>query len=169
MVQRVHGEVGTRLGFATFPRCRFTSARAAGRRFFGVWPTGVRPGTELPIRMLLLQLGRRTPLDAPILHHIVFDGASRLVLLRDLSASYAGLATGGDGGLPPLALQAADISGWQGSNARGLLSRDESLKSSLAGVVGGTGAASGFRRPGPVSLCRGHRVRDLDPALRGVC
>ena len=60
--------------------------------------------------MLLLQLGPEEHLLMLQVHHIVFDGASRLVLLQDLSASYAGLAAGGDGGLPPLALQAADIS-----------------------------------------------------------
>ncbi|MFO1458735.1 MAG: condensation domain-containing protein [Verrucomicrobiota bacterium] len=169
VVQRVHGGSVPAWEFRDLsPMPVHERPRAAEQILRRLANRGFDLETELPIRMLLLQLGPEEHLLMLQVHHIVFDGASRLVLLQDLSASYAGLAAGGDGGLPPLALQAADISGWQEQQlARGLLSRDESFwKSSLAGVMGGPELPRDFERPALSTFAGDTRVRDLDPALR---
>jgi amino acid adenylation domain-containing protein len=46
-------------------------------------------------------------------HHIVFDGFSTVVLVRELEALYAAYATGGPSPLPPVPLQYADFACWQ--------------------------------------------------------
>ena len=55
------------------------------------------------------------------IHHIVFDGWSRGVLCRELSAAYAALVAGRDPGLPPLTRQFAD----HAVDARERLDEDE--------------------------------------------
>ncbi|MEW5927424.1 MAG: non-ribosomal peptide synthase/polyketide synthase, partial [Gemmatimonadota bacterium] len=47
------------------------------------------------------------------MHHIVSDGWSAGVLLRELSELYEALATGREAVLPPLAVQYADFAAWQ--------------------------------------------------------
>jgi amino acid adenylation domain-containing protein len=69
-------------------------------------------------------------------HHIVFDGLSLGVFLRELTELYEAFATGRSPSLPPLAVQYADYAAWQ----RGWLSGptlDEQIaywKQQLAGV-----------------------------------
>ncbi|WP_280405773.1 non-ribosomal peptide synthetase [Nocardia brasiliensis] len=46
-------------------------------------------------------------------HHIVYDGTSRTILLRDLGALYAALLVDGTADLPPLPQQYADHARWQ--------------------------------------------------------
>ncbi|MBL9176116.1 MAG: hypothetical protein JNL10_21415 [Verrucomicrobiales bacterium] len=169
LVQRVHDGAG-----AAWEFCDLTGMpvherlRAAEEALQRSSHRGFDLEAELPIRMLLLRLGPEEHLLMLQVHHIVFDGASRLVLLKDLSGLYAGPATDGDGGLPSLALQAADIAAWQEQRlTRGLLSRDESFwTSSLAGVVGGPELPRDFERPDFPTFSGETRVRVLDPALR---
>lgn len=59
------------------------------------------------LRARLLRLGPHDHVLLLTLHHIVSDGWSTGVLLRELSASYSGSA------LPPLAVQYADYTVWQ--------------------------------------------------------
>lgn len=168
LVQRVHNSAGAAWEFRDLtgmpvhdrPRVAEEALRRLAHRAFDL-------ETEMPIRMLLLRLEPEEHMLMLQVHHIVFDGASRLVLLRDLSGLYAGPATDGDGGLPPPALQAADIAAWQEQRfTRGVLSRDESFwTSSLEGVVGGTELPRDFERPDLPSFAGETRVRVLDPAL----
>jgi amino acid adenylation domain-containing protein len=93
-------------------------------------PAAVR---ELCLRRLLLELGRqlfdlaRGPLLRPRLvrlgrrehvlsmteHHLVHDGWTQGVLLRDFLALYGALARGEPSPLPPLPVQYADFACWQ--------------------------------------------------------
>lgn len=169
VVQQVHSGAAPAWEFRDLsPMPDHERPRAAEQNLRRLANRGFDLETELPIRMLLLRLGPEEHVLMLQVHHIVFDGASRLVLLQDLSASYAGLTTGGDGGLPPLALQAADLAAWQEQQlARGLLSRDETFwRSGLAGVVGGPDLPRDFERPALSTFAGDTRVRDLDPGLR---
>ena len=51
-------------------------------------------------------------------HHIIFDGWSFTVFLRDFAAIYSALRAGQDAFLPPLAIQYADYSAWQAEQLR---------------------------------------------------
>jgi hypothetical protein len=62
---------------------------------------------ELPIRASLLQLGSDQAVFLLTLHHVVADGWSVGLLLRDLAASYAALAAGAAPALPALPLHYA--------------------------------------------------------------
>jgi amino acid adenylation domain-containing protein len=53
------------------------------------------------------------------IHHVVFDGWSVAVLVRELTASYAAFRAGGTPDLPPLPLQYADYAAWQRAWLRG--------------------------------------------------
>ena len=59
------------------------------------------------------------------IHHIVFDGWSAAVFVRELSALYAALRDGTDAGLPKLAVQYVDYAHWH--QARLAQSRDADL------------------------------------------
>ncbi len=82
-------------------------------------------------RLAREEAGRPLPLDRPLLrtalalvtpdenvalvtlHHIVSDGASMEVFVRELGSAYAALAAGETPSLPPLPLQYADYAVWQ--------------------------------------------------------
>ena len=75
-------------------------ARAEARRPFDL--------TRGPLlRAVLFRLGEREHVLALTLHHIVFDGWSQTVLIRDLLSLYQGLA------VPALPVQYADFALWQ--------------------------------------------------------
>jgi amino acid adenylation domain-containing protein len=66
------------------------------------------------LRMLLLRTAREDHAIVLTVHHIVSDGWSMGVLLRELGKAYdAWAASGGPADLPPLILQYADFSDWQ--------------------------------------------------------
>ncbi|MEM9290671.1 MAG: amino acid adenylation domain-containing protein [Acidobacteriota bacterium] len=66
------------------------------------------------LRALLLRLGSRHHLLVVNMHHIVSDGWSLGVMVRELSALYTADVEGGAGdGLPALRIQYPDISAWQ--------------------------------------------------------
>lgn len=169
LVQRVHASAGSGWEFRDLsgvpaqerPRAAEEALRRAGNRGFDL-------ETESPSRMLLLRLNPEEHLLLLQVHHIVFDGGSRLALLQDLSASYAASAAGGDGDLPPAALQAVDVSAWREQRlSLGRLAREEAFwVSSLAGVVGGPELPRDFERPELPTFVGDTRVRVLDPDLR---
>ncbi|MCY1015549.1 non-ribosomal peptide synthase/polyketide synthase [Pyxidicoccus sp. MSG2] len=71
------------------------------------------------LRSLLLRLGPDSHTLLLTLHHIVFDGESIAVLLRELRALYAALSSGTTATLPPLPIQYADFAVWQQRCAQG--------------------------------------------------
>ncbi|HYH82411.1 MAG TPA: amino acid adenylation domain-containing protein [Longimicrobium sp.] len=65
------------------------------------------------LRTTLLRLGGAEHVLVFCLHHIVADGWSMDVLVREISAFYAGFAAGRAPALPPLPVQYADYAAWQ--------------------------------------------------------
>jgi amino acid adenylation domain-containing protein len=61
----------------------------------------------------IVRVDDRTPLLTCVMHHIVVDGWSVGVLLRDLSALYQAARTGQPALLPALTVQYADYAAWQ--------------------------------------------------------
>ncbi|NTX35800.1 amino acid adenylation domain-containing protein, partial [Myxococcus sp. CA033] len=77
-------------------------------------------------RLCLVQLEEHAHLLLFTVHHIVSDGWSTGVLVRELGALYAAHLSGVPASLPPLLVQYADFAAWQ----RGWL-RDEALRTEL--------------------------------------
>jgi len=65
------------------------------------------------LRATLLHLGERSQVLVLVMHHIVSDGWSIEVLLRELSVSYGALVRGELPSLPALPMQYADYALWQ--------------------------------------------------------
>jgi aspartate racemase len=65
------------------------------------------------VRAELFDLASETHLLLLVIHHIVWDGWSVDVLLRELAAGYAAYATGREPELPELPVQYADYAAWQ--------------------------------------------------------
>ncbi|AKJ29411.1 non-ribosomal peptide synthetase [Caldimonas brevitalea] len=68
---------------------------------------------DLPMRVLLLQLGEQEHVLQVVMHHIVCDGWSVGVLLDEVSRLYGAFEADEPDPLPPLALQYADYAAWQ--------------------------------------------------------
>ncbi|AUX48181.1 peptide synthetase [Sorangium cellulosum] len=66
-----------------------------------------------PVRWTLLRKGEREHVLAVTCHHLIADGWSMNVLLRELSLLYGALSAGRSPELAPLALQQADHALWQ--------------------------------------------------------
>jgi hypothetical protein len=81
---------------------------SAERRTAGFDLTG-----EPPIRATLASFGRTSHLLLLELHHIVFDGFSRDLLVRELATLYSAFAGGREPALPPLPMQFGDFARWQ--------------------------------------------------------
>ncbi|MDB4951182.1 MAG: tycC3, partial [Gemmatimonadetes bacterium] len=69
-------------------------------------------------RARLLRLGDGEHVLLLVVHHVVFDGWSTGVLLRELGAIYTAFARGRPSPLPEPGLQYADYAGWQGEHLR---------------------------------------------------
>jgi condensation domain-containing protein len=65
------------------------------------------------LRAALLRLGEREHVLALMMHHIVADGWSTTVLIREVAALYAAYARGQPDPLPALPIQYADYAVWQ--------------------------------------------------------
>ncbi|WP_437287305.1 amino acid adenylation domain-containing protein [Sorangium sp. So ce406] len=74
-------------------------------------PFDLRRGPLL--RLSLLRLGEREHLLLVVLHHIVSDGWSMNVLVREVAELYAADAEGRAAALPSLPIQYGDYAGWQ--------------------------------------------------------
>ncbi|HVR99815.1 MAG TPA: amino acid adenylation domain-containing protein [Thermoanaerobaculia bacterium] len=77
----------------------------------GGWPFDLTRGPLL--RTLLLRIDREELLLLLTLHHIISDGWSISVLIRELTSLYRAFAGGQPSPLPELPLQYADFSRWQ--------------------------------------------------------
>jgi amino acid adenylation domain-containing protein len=88
------------------------------------------------LRALLVRLSARAHVLALTLHHIVCDGWSSRVLLRELTALYEAFVAGRESPLPPLPLQYADFAAWQREWLRGetLEAQLEFWRRTLAGA-----------------------------------
>jgi len=88
------------------------------------------------IRGQLLRLAEQEHILLVTQHHIVSDGWSTGVLVREFSALYAAFSQGQDDPLPPLAIQYADYAAWQREWLSGavLQQQIDYWKSHLAGA-----------------------------------
>ncbi len=71
------------------------------------------------VRCALLRLGEDDHILCLVLHHLIADGGSVKVILRELSLRYAAHTEGRDPAVPPLDLQYADYAQWQRDQAAG--------------------------------------------------
>ena len=67
----------------------------------------------------LFRIGEREFVLSLSFHHIITDGLSMPIFIRELSACYEALAEGDTAVLPPLPLQFADFAAWQRRNLQG--------------------------------------------------
>ncbi len=70
------------------------------------------------LRATLFRLGAREHVLLLVMHHIISDGWSMGVLVREVATLYRAFATGQPSPLPPLPLQYADFAAWQRGAAR---------------------------------------------------
>jgi non-ribosomal peptide synthetase component F/alpha-ketoglutarate-dependent taurine dioxygenase/NRPS condensation-like uncharacterized protein len=68
---------------------------------------------ELLLRVSLFQLGEKSHVLLLVMHHIVCDGWSTGIFIRELSALYKAFATCAPSPLPELSIQYADFAYWQ--------------------------------------------------------
>jgi amino acid adenylation domain-containing protein len=95
---------------------RATAARQLARAEAGR-PADLERGPLF--RSTLLRLDRQEHQLLLVPHHLVFDGASRGVLFRELETLYGALSQGLAPALPPLAVRYADFAAWQQAVATG--------------------------------------------------
>ncbi|HXM55245.1 MAG TPA: amino acid adenylation domain-containing protein, partial [Candidatus Dormibacteraeota bacterium] len=127
--------------------------------------------SRLPLqRWLLVRLDHDDHLLLDVEHHMVHDGWSATVLLRDLTAAYRALAAGRAPDLPEPAIQFADYAVWQ----RAWLESDEAArqlaywKRQLAGAPPLLALPTDRPRPDAETFNGAHLWRHLDPALTGA-
>jgi acyl-CoA synthetase (AMP-forming)/AMP-acid ligase II len=87
------------------------SALAAAIAAEGARPFDIASGPVL--RCHLFRLAGDEHVLLVTVHHIVFDGGSRLILLRELTTLYHALSEGGGDPLPALPVQYPDFAVWQ--------------------------------------------------------
>nr|WP_277991511.1 non-ribosomal peptide synthetase [Corallococcus macrosporus] len=127
------------------------------------------------LRVGLLRLSDTRHLLLMTMHHIVSDGGSMVVLVRELAASYRALRTGQPPPLPEPVLQYADYAHWQrqGPQARAWEAQWEYWRQQLAGAPAALELPTDFPRPAaPSTLGASHPVRlsrDLSAELEALC
>jgi amino acid adenylation domain-containing protein len=67
------------------------------------------------LRALLMRLGEQDHILLIVVHHIVFDGVSKVVLYEELGKCYEAFAAGREPSLTELSIQYADYAEWQRS------------------------------------------------------
>jgi amino acid adenylation domain-containing protein len=123
---------------------------------------GVRPfdlAAGPLFRATLLRLAPEAHVLLLTMHHVVSDGWSLGVLLREMSALYAALRAGEAPSLPPLPVQYADYAVWQREHLQGeVLGRQLAYwKERLAGAPELLPLATDHPRP-PALTYRGERI-----------
>ena len=71
------------------------------------------------LRLTLIQHETVDPLLLLVVHHIVTDGWSMAVMVREVAEVYAGLVSGAPATLPELSIQYADYAAWESSTLAG--------------------------------------------------
>ncbi len=103
-----------------------------------------------PWRATLVRVADGRWLLAITMHHIVSDGASYGILLRELSESYAALAEGRPAALPELSVQFGDYSAWERAShdEQRIAALLASCREFLGGEVAALDWRTGTRRSG---------------------
>ncbi len=117
------------------------------------------------LRTALLQLRPAEHVLVLVVHHIVADGWSMEVLLREVIAAYGALAAGQPPRLPALPLQYADFAAWQRRflSGAGLARQLAWWRAALAGVPEVLALPADRKRP-PRQSFAGGEVRSVLPA-----
>jgi amino acid adenylation domain-containing protein len=105
-----------------------------------------------------------------VLHHLIADGWSLAVMLRELVALYEAARRGADAALPPLPLQAVDHAAWQRAWLQGeALERELAYwRGQLAGEPPGLALPADRPRAVSPSTRGGSRPLVLPPAVAGA-
>jgi pristinamycin I synthase 3 and 4 len=127
------------------------------------------------IRTLLMRVGPREHMLIITMHHIISDGWSIGVLVKELSSIYNGFSQAAPSALPELPIQYADFAIWQRERLRGAV-LDEQLsfwKNQLEGAPEVINLATDRPRP-PRPSFRGAKVplelpADLGQGLKRMC
>src|SRR5262245_3647308 len=104
------------------------------------------------------------------MHHIIFDGRSKYVFLKELAESYRAFSRGGSPQVAELAIQYADFAFWQRRQLQGeVIERQfDYWKKRLSGSVGELRLATDHPRP-KIATSRGaNRSFELSEALAGA-
>ncbi|HVR99225.1 MAG TPA: amino acid adenylation domain-containing protein, partial [Thermoanaerobaculia bacterium] len=119
------------------------------------------------LRVVLLALEEREHALLLAVHHIVSDGWSMGVLIRELAAAYAALAAGREPSLPELNIQYADFAVWQRERLQGerLAGLVEHWRSHLAGAPPALELPTDRPRPAIRTFRGGHLGLELPAAL----
>ncbi len=127
------------------------------------------------VRATLLRYGEEQHLLAVAMHHIVSDGWSFGVLIRELTALYNAFVAGAAPQLPELSVQYADFAAWQ-RNALGTPELEEHLaywQQQLSGALPVLELPADRPRPAVQTFTGGSVARTLSPelsaALHGLC
>ena len=129
---------------------------------------------ELLLRASLLRTGDDDYLFVVVVHHIVCDGWSMGILIRELAHWYRALAAGAERTLTDLPLQYPEFSSWQREYLHGdkLETQLAYWKENLRGAAG-TELPADRRRP-PIAAFRGATQtfalpKDLTTAFKALC
>ena len=111
------------------------------------------------IRGRLIRLGAEDHVLLVTMHHIVSDGWSMGVLVRELSVLYGAFRRGEPDPLPELPVQYADYAAWQRRwvDGRGAAAAGSVLEADAGGSAGAAGAADGPCAAGATGVCGGGR------------
>ncbi|PTL76744.1 non-ribosomal peptide synthetase [Vitiosangium sp. GDMCC 1.1324] len=132
--------------------------------------------TRAPLlRALLVRLDGQHHVLVVTMHHIISDGWSSGILIRELSALYEAFSTGEPPRLPPLSVQYADYAVWQRQWLKGdvLETQLAYWRKQLAGAPPALELPTDKPRP-PVPSFRGGRVPvrfgpELSESLKALC
>ncbi|NNC00087.1 amino acid adenylation domain-containing protein, partial [Corallococcus exiguus] len=149
-VQRIHSDSPVPLGLVDLsdvpeaqrePEARFQVEQEMRR------PFDLRTGPL--IRTLLFKLAEHEHVLVVTLHHIVSDGWSLGVLVREVTALYAAFSAGQPSPLPALPVQYADFADWQRRTLSGETLRQEMAywESKLSGAPAVLELPTDFPRP----------------------
>ncbi|MBX9399672.1 non-ribosomal peptide synthetase, partial [Lysobacter sp. BMK333-48F3] len=129
---------------------------------------------EPPVRARLIRLGEEDHVLVLTQHHIVSDGWSVGILVREVAALYAAQLEGRPDPLPPLALQYPDFAAWERGRQQGAAFETalSAWKQALDGAPLLSTLAGDFARPA-VARHRGARVevrwpQAVSAAVRGL-
>ncbi|MBX7224226.1 MAG: TauD/TfdA family dioxygenase, partial [Blastocatellia bacterium] len=138
-----------------------SGSRAELTRFFRE-PFDLARGPLL--RVKVVRLGAEDYLLALVLHHIVTDGWSSGILVRELPQLYRAALAGKENPLPPLGIQYADYAVWQRAwlTAGELERQVEYWRAELADAPPLLDLPTDFPRPGQLSSRGGHVFLTLD-------
>lgn len=153
-VQRVHPDTGFALRY-----------REAGESDVdGIMGAFIKPfdlGRPPLIRAELAGTGGQRHYLLFDMHHIISDGISLKLLVRELEAAYRGAE------LPPLRLQYRDYACWQQESLKSeeIKKQEEYWKNVFAGEIPALDLATDFARPAVQSFEGGQLAFELDPEL----